>query len=116
MVAQRLMVNASSAHQEHSSAGICGHCRRGTARYGQSCVLLTWVLTVGALGLIVGVGLWYVAGGEIARHGRDSGADRTMRRHLTCVEMGNISPIERTDGTPAETAGLPPVLEVQPQT
>jgi hypothetical protein len=58
-----------------------------TARYGQSCVLLTWVLTVGALGLIVGVGLWYVAGGEIARHGRDSGADRTMRRHLTCVEM-----------------------------
>ena len=35
-----LAVNASSAHWGHSSACTCGHCRTGTARYGQSSVLL----------------------------------------------------------------------------
>jgi hypothetical protein len=35
-----LVVNASSAHRGHSSACTCGHCRTGTARYGQSSVLL----------------------------------------------------------------------------
>ncbi|MEA2739084.1 MAG: hypothetical protein QOH05_2391 [Acetobacteraceae bacterium] len=37
---QGLVVNASSAHRGHSSACTCGHCHTGTARYGQSSVLL----------------------------------------------------------------------------
>jgi hypothetical protein len=35
-----LVVNALSAHRGHSSACTCGHCHAGTARYGQSSVLL----------------------------------------------------------------------------
>jgi hypothetical protein len=37
---QGLVVNASSAHRGHSSACTCGHCRKGMARYGQSCAPL----------------------------------------------------------------------------